>query len=179
MSRRGETGGVLGVFSHHDALVEAVQAARRKGIEVRDVYTPVPSHEILDILKPKRSPVRFVTFAGGLAGLVSGIALAVWSSLEWNLVVGGKPVTSLVPFMVVGFEFTILLGGIATLLALLLLSGLPMRGFPARGFRPEFTRDRFGLWLAPTSAQRRDALSLIEDAGAVEALDLDAGEGAT
>jgi len=171
--------GVVGVFSHHDALVEAVEEARRLRLEIRDVYTPVPSHEILDILKPRRSPVRFVTFAGGLTGLVSGIALAVWSSLEWNLVVGGKPVTSLVPFMVVGFEFTILLGGIATLLALLLTAGLPMRRFPTAGFRPEFTRDRFGLWLAPDASRREEALELLEKGGAVEVLDLDAGEEGT
>ena len=165
--------GVLGVFSHHDALVEAVQTARKKGIEIRDVYTPVPSHEILDILRPARSPVRFVTFAGGITGLVSGIALAEWSSLEWNLVVGGKPVTSIVPFMVVGFELTILLGGIATLLALLLFSALPMRRFPTSGYRPEFSKDRYGLWLGPTEARRPEALSLLEDGGAVEVVDLD------
>jgi molybdopterin-containing oxidoreductase family membrane subunit len=165
------------VFDKHDALVEAVREARREGLEIRDVYTPVPSHEILDIVKPKRSPVRFVTFAGGIIGLVSGIALAEWSSLEWNLVVGGKPVTSLVPFMVVGFELTILLGGVATLLALLLFSGLPMRRFPTRGFRPEFTKDRYGLWLAPASGQRQEALSLLEDGGAVQVVDLDEEEG--
>ena len=177
MSRSGEARGVLGVFDKHDALVEAVQTARREGFEVRDVYSPVPSHEILDILKPKRSPVRFVTFAGGIIGLVSGIALAEWSSLEWNLVVGGKPVASLVPFMVVGFELTILLGGVATLLALMLFSGLPMRRFPTSAYRPEFTRDRYGLWLAPTGDRRQEALSLLEDGGAEEVVDLDAEEG--
>jgi hypothetical protein len=54
-----------------------------------------------------------------------------------------------------------------------------MRRFPTSGFRPEFTRDRFGLWLAPAAGRREEAISLLEDGGALEVHDLDAGEEGT
>jgi len=37
-----------------------------------------------------------------------GNSLAVYTSLQWSLIVSGKPVAALVPYFIVGFEFTIL-----------------------------------------------------------------------
>lgn len=168
MSGATTRAGLVGVFAHHDAILEAIHEARRAGIEIREVYSPVPSHELLHAARPGPSPVRFLTFAGALAGLFGGMALAIWTSEQWNLVVGGKPVTSIVPFMVVGFELLILLGAIATLTGLMLFSRLPYRKFPASGFLPSFTRDRFGLWLAPGEKDEKEARRILEKGGAVE-----------
>jgi molybdopterin-containing oxidoreductase family membrane subunit len=169
--------GICGVYAHEDSLLESVRAARDKGFTVREVFSPVPSHHILEVMRPGRSPVRFVTFVGGITGLVAGLALALWTSMEWDLIVGGKPVTSIVPFMVVGFEATILLGAIATLTALVLFSRLPYTRFPGPAFRPEFTKDRFGLWLVASDDRIEEARSLLEEGGALEVHDVD-GEGA-
>ena len=160
--------GLCGVFAHEDSLVTCVERARGEGLTVREVFSPVPSHELLHMLRPKRSPVRFVTFAGGITGLVAGLTLALWTSMEWDLIVGGKPVTSIVPFMVVGFEATILLGAIATLAALVFFSRLPYTRFPGPAFRPEFTKDRFGLWIEVPEGRQEEARALLEEAGALE-----------
>jgi molybdopterin-containing oxidoreductase family membrane subunit len=129
---------------------------------------------VTEFVSPKKSPVRYVSFAGGITGLVSGMALAIGTSLVWNLIVGGKPVTSIIPFLVIGFELTILFGALATLAALLLFGGMPYRNFPTAGYRPEFSDDRFGVWLGGTEAAAR---KLLEEAGAVEVQPVDGGAG--
>jgi len=88
--------------------------------------------------------VRLFTLVGGLAGTFSGFALTIWSSLKWGLVTGGKPVVSIPPFVVIAFELTILFGGIATILAAVLLGRLPRFRF-SRAYDPRFTNDRFGI----------------------------------
>jgi len=169
--------GLLGVFEHHDALVECIEAALESGIEVRDAYTPTPSHEVQRLMKPGKSPVRFLTFAGGISGLAGGLALALWSSGVWDLVVAGKPVMHVIPFMVVGFELTILFGAGATFLGLLVFSRLPWVWFPARAYREEFSNDRFGLWLATTRGNEDEARSLLERHGALSVEELGGGGG--
>lgn len=156
---------LLGIFQHVDAAFEAVKGAKDSGVKIQNVYMPVPNHEIVDYIDPKTSPVRFITFSGAFTGFVSGMALAILTSLVWNLIVSGKPVTSIVPFLVVGFELTILFGAIGTLIALLLFAGLPFRKFPDKGYREEFSNDQFGVWISCSEEQEAEVRSLFERAG--------------
>src|SRR4029434_5169587 len=101
--------------------------------------TPVPVHEIEDVLERDRpvSKVRLFTLLGGLTGLASGFMLTAWPSLKWGLIVGGKPPMSLPvspPYVVIMFELMILFGGIATLIGMVTLGRLPQ-------FRPPLARD--------------------------------------
>jgi len=88
--------------------------------------------------------VRFFTLIGGLTGTATGFFLTIWSALQWGLVTGGKPVVSIPPFVVIAFELTILLGGLSTVAAMLVLGRIP-RLRPSPTFDPRFTRDRFGV----------------------------------
>jgi hypothetical protein len=137
---------VVGVFSHIDTTVHALEELRAKGYHDFEVYTPVPVHEIEDVIERDRpvSPVRLFTLIGGLTGTVSGFALTIWSALQWNLVTGGKPVVSIPPFVVIAFELTILFGGVATILGAVILGRLPRFRF-SRAYDPRFTNDRFGI----------------------------------
>jgi hypothetical protein len=160
---------LLGLFDHPDATVAAVRRLQGKSIEVVEAYSPVPHQELFELVRGKRtSPVRFITLTGALVGLASGFALALLTSAVWELIVGGKPVYSIMPFMVVGFELLILLGALFTLGGLLLLAKLPHRQFPSRAYRPAFSDDRFGVHVAPKPGQEDEARRLLVDAGAVE-----------
>jgi molybdopterin-containing oxidoreductase family membrane subunit len=165
---------MLGMFDNIDGMMQALEQARERRLEIIDVYTPVPDHHVAELVSPKKSPVRYVSFSGGITGLVAGMALAIGTSLVWNLIVGGKPVTSIIPFLVIGFELTILFGALATLAALLLFGGMPYRKFPTAGYRPEFSDDRFGVWIG---GAEQEARKLLEEAGAVEVQAVEGGAG--
>ena len=144
MSDIRETG-VVGSFEHMDSLIEAIAKVREAGYHDLEVYSPVPRHEIEAALARPKSPVKFITFIGAVSGLVTAFALTILSSLIWNMIVGGKPIISIVPFLVPAFELTILFGGIATLLAIFHFSRVPSRR--AKAHHPRFSDDRFGLFV--------------------------------
>src|SRR5207247_8138738 len=124
MAATAET--VLGVFAHVDTTVRALEELKSKGYHDLTVYTPVPVHEIEDVLERDRpvSPVRLFTLLGGLTGTVSGFLLTIWSSMQWGLIVGGKPVASIPPFVVIAFERTILFCGVSRVTGLATLGHL-------------------------------------------------------
>ncbi len=104
------TPGVLAVFAHVDATVEAIGQLRRGGHTDFTVYSPIPRHEIENALDQPVSPVRMFTLVGGIAGCAIGAWLTLYMSYDWPIVVGGKPVGSIPPYVVIMFEMTILFG---------------------------------------------------------------------
>lgn len=164
---------LLGVFAHLDALVAALRRLSERDIPIAEVYSPVQSEEVIAAVEAGRSPVRIVTLAGAISGLAAGFALALLTSAVWELVVDGKPVYAIVPFVVVGFELTILLGALFTLVGLLVFARLPFRRFPSLGYRPAFSDDRFGIWVACPPARLDETRELFTGAGALEIEDLD------
>ena len=83
--------------------------------------------------------MRLFTVIGALTGTATGFFLTIWTSLKWELVTGGKAPVSIPPFIIIAFELTILLGGLATALAVLILAQLPKLK-PSPTYDPRFTR---------------------------------------
>lgn len=160
---------MLGVFAHVDTTVKAIQDLRTQGFTDFTVYSPVPVEEIEAAVEQGRpvSPVRLFTLIGGLTGTLSGFALTIWSSLKWDLVTGGKPVVSIPPFVIIAFELTILLGGLSTLLAILVLGKLPrVRRSPT--YDPRFSSDHFGIAVTCPTEKADAAGQCLRRAGAEE-----------
>src|SRR2546430_9544821 len=160
---------VVGVFAHVDTTVRALDDLRAKGYHDLTVCTPVPVHEIEDVLERDRpvSPVRLFTLLGGLTGTVSGFLLTIWSSMQWGLIVGGKPVASIPPYVVIAFELTILFGGVATLIGLVVLGRLP-RFRPTAAYDPRFSSDRFGVAVHCAPDRSASVRQILQTAGAEE-----------
>jgi len=165
----GATTTVLGVFAHVDTTVEAIERLKARGFRDMTVYSPIPVHEIEDAVERDRplSKVRFFTLIGGLTGTATGFFLTIWSALQWGLVTGGKPVVSIPPFVIIAFELTILLGGLSTVLAMLLLGRIP-RLRPSATYDPRFTNDRFGVAVRCEAREERAVRDILGTAGAEE-----------
>jgi hypothetical protein len=172
------TEAVLGVFAHVDTTVRALEDLRARGYHDLRVYTPVPVHEIEDILERDRpvSRVRLFTLVGALTGTASGFFLTLWTAAQWGLVTGGKYIvntpqgmvgSSVPAYVVIAFELTILFGGIATLLGMVILGGLPkFRTSPT--YDPRFTSDRFGVAVTCPADRRDSVREILRTAGAEE-----------
>jgi hypothetical protein len=79
----------------------------------------------------KRSKIPFLTFLGGLTGLLLGIAI-VWymNAYDYALIIGGKPFFSpIFPFPIF-YELTILLAAFGTFSGMFLFNQLPMHYHP-------------------------------------------------
>jgi hypothetical protein len=135
---------LVGIFDTPGVVAEAVRRLKGRGFGKLEVYAPAPFDEIEEAVDPKPSKVRYWTLIGGLTGLVTGYALTIWMSLDWPIVIGGKPYASIPPYTVIAFELTILFGGIFTLLGLLAVGRLPTLKLDP-SYSARFSGEEFGL----------------------------------
>ena len=138
--------GVMGIYYYVDDATAAVKALRELGHKNLSVFSPVPHHELEHAQEQGPSLVRWVTFGGAVLGMTGGFALCIYSVYSYPLVVGGKELVSLPPFVVIGYESMILLGSLANLLGMLALARLPALKNKAP-YDPRFTEDKIGIWV--------------------------------
>jgi len=115
------------IFEDREQFLEALRLLVREGVP-RDrirVFTPFGVPEVEEILLGKRSKVRFFALIGAASGTVTGFAFTILTSLSWPLIVGGKPIVSVPPFLIIAFALTILFGALSTFAGFLLMSRLP------------------------------------------------------
>jgi hypothetical protein len=136
-----------GVFDLPGPVADAAKRLRNRGFSDLEIYAPAAFPELDDALDEKPSRVRLFTLVGGLLGVVSGYALTIWMSNDWPIMIGGKPFASIPIYTVIGFELTILFGGLATLLGLLWVGRLPYGSFGKSdiGYDARFSAEEFGL----------------------------------
>ena len=99
-----------------------------------------------------------------MCGCAGGFALAIGSALVNSLMAGGKHPVSIIPYCIVGFEGTILIGTLANLAGVLYHARLGRPRLPA-GYDTSFTRDRFGLFVACDAERRRGRPALVAPSG--------------
>jgi len=123
------------VFEEKGKFLERLRGLVQEGVpgERIRVITPFGVPEVEEILPGKRSNVRFFALAGAASGTVTGFAFTILTTLSWPLIVGGKPIVSIPPFLIIAFALTILFGALSTFAGFLLLSRLPS----LRGIRSE------------------------------------------
>jgi len=159
--------GVLGIFLYADNFLAGLKSLDGSGFLIQSVFSPTPLHEVQGVLASKSTPVRYYTLAGGILGFVLGFSLAAYANLQWNFITSGKPVLAWLPFVVVGFEFTILLGVLATVLGMLIHSRLPRLRIPDF-YDPRFTEDRLGVFIPCQKMEIEKVMELLRGAGAEE-----------
>lgn len=159
--------GVVAHFRELDALVDAIEALRQARLGAITVYSPTPRHEIEDAVQAPPSAVRRFTLIGGLTGAMFGYWIAIWVSRYWPLVVGGKPVSSWVPYTIFGFEVMVLVGSLATVLGMFINSRIP-RLTHAVGYDPRFSSGDFGLWVECDPSKAAECEEVMRSHGASE-----------
>jgi len=138
--------GVLALYDNPESLLQAASRVHDHGFNDVDAYTPYAVHGLSEALGIRKSWVPYVTLVMGLSGAIFGLLFQIWTSaIDWPINVGGKPMVSLPAFIPVTFEFGVLLGGTATLAALLLACGLP--DFRTPILDRDLTNDRFAIFI--------------------------------
>lgn len=164
MSEKREDG-VLGVFAEVDAAVEAIEKLRAAGLKRIVTFSPMPSHDLEHALHVGQSPVRLFTLVGGLTGAATGFALPTWTSMDWPLVTGGKPIISIPPMVIIAFELTILFAALSTIAGLFINARLP-RAKTQVIYDPRFSAGHFGVFVS-ANGNAQKARDIMQAAGAV------------
>jgi molybdopterin-containing oxidoreductase family membrane subunit len=156
---------IMGLFESETKTAEAIRELRASAFAVERVHTPIPSHAVADALALPKSKVGWFTLAGGIIGFFSGFALAAFTATRWDLIVSGKPVVALVPFFIVGFEFTILFAVFGNVLGIISQAGLP-RFKTYQRYDARVTGDRFGVLASCPTGQQSGLRQFFESKGA-------------
>ena len=155
---------VMGLFKDDGTAARAILDLEGSGFAFRRAHSPVPSHKILEALKLKKGRVGWFTLVGGIVGFFAGFALAIFTSTRWDLIVSGKPIISLIPFFIVGFEFTILFSVFGNVIGLLVCSRLPgYRGLAT--YDPRCSGEHFGVLAACEAGRERELMDFFQKQG--------------
>jgi hypothetical protein len=132
--------GLLAEFDTPTQMVDAANKIREAGYKKTDAFSPFPLHEIDEALGVKRSILPFLVLGGGVAGLLTGLALQYFVHvIDYPIIVGGRPFFSLPAFIPPMFELTILFAAFTAVFGMILLNGLP------QPYHPVFNVPRFAL----------------------------------
>ncbi|MCH7549677.1 MAG: DUF3341 domain-containing protein [Candidatus Krumholzibacteriota bacterium] len=112
--------------SEHDFL-EKLRQLVASGIDTRniDFRAPYPVHHAEEILKLKPSSVRKFVLVGALLGAFTGYAFTAFTSLDWPMIIAGKPLVSIPPYTIIAFELMVLFGALSGFLGLLVTTRMP------------------------------------------------------
>jgi molybdopterin-containing oxidoreductase family membrane subunit len=158
---------VLGVFDMPGKTAAAIDQIRGRGYTDIVTYAPAPFTEVEDAVDPKPSRVRLFTLIGGLVGFITGYAMTIWMANNWQLVIGGKPFSSIPPYTIIAFELTILFGGLMTALGLF-IHGRLLRYGKDELYDPRFSAEDFGVVVTCQSRDVTELESLLRQHGAME-----------
>ena len=125
--QKSKTGAILAEFDNPASLLEAAEKMRTAGYELYDCHSPFPIHGMDQAMGLKRSPLGYIVFIVAMLGLIGGVTLEWWTStIDYPLVISGKPFFSYQAYGPVAFAIMVLSGAFVSLFGMLMLNKLPM-----------------------------------------------------
>ena len=141
--------GVTALFNDPNAIIEAARKVAASGFTKWDVNAPYPIHGIDKAMKMKPSKLGIVTLIFGLSGVVIALALIWWTmSIDYPMVIGGKPYFALPAFIPVTFEVTVIMATLSTVVAMFaFFFGLPRNSHALHDtdYMKKVSRDHYGI----------------------------------
>ncbi len=118
---------ILAEFENPAQLLEAAEKMRNAGYEKFDCHSPFPIHGMDQAMGMKRSPLGWIVGGVAFVALLSGFTLEWWTStVDYPLVISGKPFFSYQAYGPVAFAIMVLSSAFAALLGMMALNKLPM-----------------------------------------------------
>lgn len=118
--------GLIAEFDSPATLLKAGTALRDKGFEQYDCHSPFPIHGMDEAMGLKRSPLGYIIALFAIIGAIIGLGLQTWvHSIEYLLIISGKPYFAWQAYIIVTFALTILFGAFGAVFGMLGLNKLP------------------------------------------------------
>ncbi|MCK5124677.1 MAG: DUF3341 domain-containing protein [candidate division Zixibacteria bacterium] len=133
-----KTVGIMAQFSNPGELMKAAEKLRDSGYSKFDCHSPFPIHGMDKAMGLSSSSLGWVVGLAAIIGTTGALGLQWWTStIDYPLVISGKPLFSFQAYVPITFAVGVLLSGVAALIGMLALNGLP------RWNHPVFNSDKF------------------------------------
>lgn len=153
--------GTLAQFASPEALLRAIPAARKAGYRDLAAYAPFPVPGLAEALGARPRPIGRYAVLAGLVAALAAFAMQWYSAtLDYPIVVGGKPLNSWPAFLPVTFEVGILAGVLTAVIAMLVANRLPMPYHPVFHSDPFDRASQNGFFLLVRGGDRYTADTL-------------------
>jgi hypothetical protein len=120
------TWGLLAQFENPARLMEAAEKTRDAGYQRFEAWSPFPIHGMDDAMGLPLSRIPWVVLFMALTGLTGGFLLQWWTgAVDYELIIGGKPLFSWEFGLPVMFEATVLLSAFGAVFGWIIMNGLP------------------------------------------------------
>lgn len=161
---------LMGVYETEEGLLEAFHRMKEERIEIEDVFTPYPVHEVLEN-HGRKSRITVVGWFYGLFAAIAVLAFLYYTAvISWPLNYGGKPSNAFPSFMVVTIVLTIFSITILSLFTFSVRANLwPGNSKPV--IHERATDDRFVILVDREKVDAEKVTLLLKETGAVEILE--------
>lgn len=117
---------VFAAFHTPAELIAAARKTREAGYANFDAHSPFPVHGIDDAIGIRPTRLPFFTLVAACVGFVTALAMQWWmNGVAYPFLISGKPLISIPASWPVAFELTVLFSAFTTVIAMILLNGLP------------------------------------------------------
>ena len=152
--------GILAEYDTPADIMHAAEKIRDAGFRKWDVFTPFPIHGMDHAMGLKNSPVGWFGFAGGVFGYTTGMLL-IWfcNTLDYPILIGGKPMFSPWAAFPPSYELTILFTAFGAIGGMMFLNKLPRLHHPLLKHArfEKATHDKFFLVIETADAKYSEA----------------------
>jgi hypothetical protein len=161
---------LFGVFGDEETLLAAFRRLKEQEIEIEDVFTPYPVHEILE-KHGRKSRITIVGWFYGFFATVGVLAFLYYTAvIDWPLNYGGKPSNAFPSFLVITIILTIFSITILSLFTFSWRANLwPSNEKPI--YHPRATDDKFVILVKKEKADAARATALMKETGAIEVIE--------
>ena len=161
---------LLGVFDEEDAMLSAFRKMKEQEIEIEDVFTPYPVHEILE-KHGRKSRITIVGWFYGFFATLGVLAFLIYTAvIDWPLNYGGKPSNAFPSFLVITIILVIFSITILSLFTFSWRANLwPSNEKPI--YHLDATDDKFVILVNKEKADVARATSLMKETGAIEVIE--------
>ena len=161
---------LLGVFGDEETLLAAFRQMKEQEIEIEDVFTPYPVHEILE-KHGRKSRITIVGWFYGFFATIGVLAFLIYTAvIDWPLNYGGKPSNAFPSFLVITIILTIFSITILSLFTFSWRANLwPSQEKPI--YHQGASDDKFVILVNKEKADAGMATSVMKETGAIEVIE--------
>jgi hypothetical protein len=166
---------IYAMYDDDDKLLDGARMLVSKGIQVNEVFSPMPIHGLDDVIGVRHTRLGVASFLYGLTGLMlATLGMKYFMIDDWMMNIGGKPsfsyLENLPAFIPITFEFTVLCAAHGMAITYL-LRNKTLPGMPASNPDPRTTDDMFVMEIRTAENIKFSAdelLSMVKSTAIVE-----------